>query len=145
MAGFKVIRDKDNGALRDLPTSSLTAAIGDLLEITAGSTTWVKTTSSTNFFTRKAIVQETATAASLVLCYEITGHETVVADSTNASAVADNGDRMALTDENAVNNSGTDVTGQAVAFVQDTTTGATSDNLIIGRILVGNGVDPDAA
>lgn len=144
-AGFEVIGDKDDSRLEKLPVSSLTAAIGDLLELTAGATTWAKTTSSTDFFTPKAIVEETATSASEILCYRLSGLERVRAASTNNAVVAHYGDRMALTDENAVNNSGSDVTGQAVAFVQEGVAGALSDKRIIGRVLVGNGVDPDAS
>lgn len=128
-----------------VPVSSLTASVGDLLELIAGSATWAKVTSSSNFFTRKAIVQTAITSASFAEVIELDGNEIVEAQSANASAAADNGDRMAFTDENTVNNSGTDVTGQAVGFVQDGVAGAAADNRIIGRVLVGNGVDPDAA
>lgn len=144
MPGFKVIADPVDGGLKKLPTSSLTASVGDLLELTAGSTTWAKCTSTSNFFTRKAIVMEAATSASSILCYEIRGSETVQAESNAASDVTHNGDRMTLTDENTVANTGTDVTGQAVSFVQDGTVGATTDQQIFGKVIVGNGVDPDA-
>lgn len=144
-AGFEVIGNKDDGQLEKLPTSALTADIGDLLERLAGSTTWAKTTSTSNFFTPKAIVEETATSASEILCYRLSGLEKVRAASTNDAVVAHYGDRMALTDENAVNNSGSDVTGQAVVFIQEGVAGALTDKRIIGRVLVGNGVDPDAA
>lgn len=146
MAGFKIKRDPSDKGAKKVPISSQTVLIGDLLELTAGATTWAVCTSSTNFFTRKAIALEAASSsATEVLVVELDGNEDVEVESANASAAADNGDRMALTDKNTVNNSGTDNTGQAVAFVQDGTIGATSDNRIVGRVLVGNGVDPDAA
>ena len=141
MAGFYVISDISDRPMRKLPTSSLTAAIGDLLELTAGATTWAKTTSTTDHFTRKAIVMETATSSSSILCMELTGTEEVVCDATAAGNTAHNGDRMALTDENAVNNSGSDVTGQAVAFLQ---TGIVGTTKVKGYVLTGSGVDPDA-
>src|SRR3990167_11153119 len=106
MAGFYIIADGNDRPNRILPVSSLTAAIGDLLELTAGSTTWAKCTSTSNFFTRKAIAQEAITSASNVLATELYGNEEIVCDATNTAATADNGDRMTLTDENAVNNSG---------------------------------------
>ena len=144
-AGFYIVRDDRNKGTSLLPASSLTAAVGDLLELTAGSATWAATTSSSNFFTRKAIVTKAVTSASEVEAIELDGNELVLAQSVNNSAAADNGDRMALTDSNTVNNSGSDVTGQAVAFVQRGVTGAAADKLILGNVLVGNGVDPDAA
>lgn len=145
MAGLKVMEDIGNKGLKKLPTSSLTAAIGDLIELTAGSTTWAAVTSTSDHFTRKAIVMETATSASSVLAYELDGSERVQAESANNGNTAHNGDRMAATDTNTVNNSGTDVTGQAVVFVQDGVSGAAADKRILGRVLVGSGVDPDAA
>lgn len=146
MAGFKIKRDPSDKGAKKVPISSQTVLIGDLLELTAGSTTWAVCTSSTNFFTRKAIALEAASSsATEVLVKELDGNEDVEVESANASDTAHNGDRMALTDKNTVNNSGSDATGQAVAFVQDGTIGATSDNRIVGRVLVGNGVDPDAS
>lgn len=145
MAGFKVVKDLDEAAFERVDVSSLTAAVGDLLERTAGSTTWAKCTSSSNFFTVKGILQEALTSASTALIYRLNGREVVEADATNAANAAHNGDRMALTDENAVNNSGSDSTGQAVAFVQEGVLATSFGQKILGRVLVGNGVDPDAS
>jgi hypothetical protein len=146
MAGFKIKRDPSDKGSKKVPISSQTVLIGDLLELTAGATTWAVCTSSSNFFTRKAIAQEAASSSDTeVLVKELDGNEDVEVESANSSDSTHNGDRMALTDKNTVNNSGSDVTGQAVAFVQDGTIGATTDNRIVGRVLVGNGVDPDAA
>ena len=144
-AGFEVIGDKDDARLESLPTSSLTAAIGDLLECLAGATTWAAVTSSSNFFSPKAIVEETATAASNVLCYRLSGLEKVRAETANDAVVAHYGDRMLATDSNTVNNTGTDNTSQNVIFLQEGVAGALTDKRIVGRVLVGNGVDPDAA
>lgn len=142
MTGFNVIRDIDDKGLKMVAVSSLTAAIGDLLELVAGSTTWAKVTSSSNYFTRKAICMETLTAASQALVYELNGTETVEAEVANAADAAHNGDRMLFTDENTVNNTGTDNTGQTVGFVQS---GVGRDTThVIGRVIVGPGVDPDA-
>lgn len=146
MAGFKLLRDPSDKGAKKVPISSQTVLVGDLLELTAGSTTWAVCTSSTNFFTRKAVALEAASSsATEVLVVELDGNEDVEVESANNSDTAHNGDRMALTDKNTVNNSGSDVTGQAVAFVQDGVVGAAADLRIVGRVLVGNGVDPDAA
>lgn len=143
MAGFRIIGNIVEAEGQDLPVSSQTLAVGDLIERTAGSANWAATTSSTNFFTEKAIVDQAVTSsATTVHAVRLNGFEKVAVEGANTSAVADNGDRMALTDKNTVNNSGTDVTGQAVAFIQDGIVGTTE---IVGRVLVGNGVDPDAA
>lgn len=143
---FEIIKDINSNPARKIPISSITVAVGDLLEVTAGSTTWALCTSSTNFFTRKAIALEAATtAATSVLAQELTGNEVVKVETANNSNSAHNGDRMALTDENTVNNSGSDVTGQAVGFLQIGTSGAASDKRITGYVLVGSGVDPDAS
>ena len=133
-----------DSSLEDKRISSLTLAVGDLLERTAGATTWVLTTSTSNFFTRKAIVMAAATtAATVVLAYELDGTEKVEAQVTNTAVATDDGDRMTLTDENTVNNTHSDVTGQAASFIQDGIGSTTTS--IIGRVLVGNGIDPDAA
>jgi len=144
MAGFSVLKDINDNPLQKLPVSSQTLAVGDLVELTAGATTWAACTSSTNFFTPKAIAMEAvASAATEVLAMIVTGTETVSVESANTANASHNGDRMALTDKNTVNNSGTDVTGQAVGFLQTGIGPGTTT--IVGRILVGNGVDPDAA
>ena len=144
-AGFEVIGDKDDGQLQKLPTSAITAAIGDLLERLAGSTTWAAITSTSNYFSPKAIVEETATSSDSVLCYRLTGDEKVRAETANNTVVAHYGDRMLATDTNTVNNTGTDNTSQNVIFLQEGVAGALADKRAVGRVLVGNGVDPDAA
>ncbi len=145
-AGFKVKNDDRDKGFKALPISSITVVKDDLLEKTAGATTWALVTSSSNNFTRKAIAMAAATTSDTeVNALELDGTETIEVESANDSAAADNGDRMAATDANTVNNSGTDVTGQAVVFVQDGIAGAASDARILGRVLVGSGVDPDSA
>lgn len=143
---MRIIRDDRDKGFHAVPISSQTVLIGDLLELTAGATTWTVCTSSSNFFTRKAIAVSSATTADTeVDVVELDGSEDVSADSANTASAADNGDRMALTDKNTVNNSGTDVTGQAVAFLQRGILSNPDTTTIWGNVLVGNGVDPDAA
>ena len=145
-AGFSILRDAADKGGVSLPISSQTLAVGDLIELTAAATTWAAVTSSSNFFTRKAICLAAATSSDTeVLAVILDGNEDVQVQSANASDAGHNGDRMAATDKNTVNNSGSDVTGQAVVFVQRGVLGATTDNQIWGHVLVGNGVDPDAA
>ena len=142
---FEIIKDDRDKGNKVVPITSITVVKGDLVELVAGTTTWALVTSSSNHFTRKAIAQEAATtSATELLVLELDGTETVKVETANNSAEADRGDRMAATDANTVNNSGTDVTAQAAVFVQDGEVGAVGDKRIIGQVLVGSGVDPDA-
>ncbi len=140
-AGFRILRDsKDKGA-EMLPVSSQTVAVGDLLDLAVGATTWAVCTSSSVSYTRKALAVAAATTSdSEVLAIRLDGEEDVQVQSANSSDAAHNGDRMALTDKNTVNNSGTDVTTTVVGFVQRGVVGATGDAQIWGHVLVGNGV-----
>jgi hypothetical protein len=144
-AGFEVIKDLREAELQELPVSAFTGVKGDLVERLAGATVWTACTSASTHFTRKAILMESCTAASSVLAYMLNGLETVRAESVNNAAAADNGDLMVLTDTNTVNNTGTNSTAETACFVQEGYSGATTDKRLIGRVLVGNGVDPDAA
>lgn len=143
MVGFKVLSTINEVELRPLPISSQTLAVGDLIELTAGSTTWAACTSSSNFFSRKAICYAAATSSdTTVLALELTGRELLEVESANTADAAHNGDRMLLTDKNTVNNTGTDNTSQNVCFIQSGVGSTTTS--IVGRVIVGNGVDPDA-
>ena len=142
MAGYSIIRDINDTPAKQIPISTLAVEVGDLLELVAGATTWTATATASNYFTRKAIAMEAAVSGdSSVLAIELDGTETIRAES-NATASADhNGDLMDATDENTVNNDGTTVSDQSCLFVQDSIGPGTTE--IIGRILVGKGVDPD--
>jgi len=143
MVGFKVLSSMRDSSFGKLPITTLALAIGDLIEQEAGIATWTKGDATSNHWTRKAIVLEAvASGATSVLAYELDGFEKVEAQCANTAAAADIGDRMILTDENTVNNSHTDVTGGYPAFIMDKIGSTTTS--IIGRVLVGNGVDPDA-
>jgi|GEM_PF-2734523 len=140
-AGFTILRDNASKGAHALPISSQTVLVGDLLDLAVGATTWTVCTSSSVSYTRKAIaISSATTAATEVDAIEVDGSEDVQVQSAGASLAADNGDRMALTDKNTVNNSGTDVTTTIVGFLQRGVVGATGDNQIWGNMLVGNGV-----
>jgi len=142
MAGFKVTRDINDRPLQVLPLTSATYAAGDLVELVNGTTSWAKCTSSSNYFTRKAIVMEAGTSITSGLCMELNGTEEVSVESTNTANSAHNGDYMVLTDENTVNNTGTTSSAQTACFVQDGIGPGTTT--IVGRVIVAGGVDPDA-
>lgn len=142
---MRIIRDSQDKGFHALPISSITVAIGDLLELVNGSTTWAKCTSSSNGFTRKAIAVSSATTADTeVNAVELDGSEDVSADSANTASAADNGDLMVLTDANTVNNTGTTSTSQTACFVQRGILSNPDTATIWGNVVVGSGVDPDA-
>lgn len=140
-AGFRLLRDNQDKGAHAIPISSQTVLVGDLLDLAVGATTWTVCTSSSVSYTRKALAVASAVSGDAeVLAIELDGFEDVQAQSGAASDTAHNGDRMALTDKNTVNNSGTDVTTTTVGFIQRGAVGATGDNQIWGNVLVGNGV-----
>ena len=139
MVGFKVLSAMKDSSLEDKVGSAYTGAIGDLIEQEAGSATWTACDSTTECYTRKAIVMEATVSSSLVLAYELDGTETVEAQCTNTADATHNGDKHTLTDENTVNNAGGgDITTSVVTFFQDRLGSPTTS--LIGRVLVGNGV-----
>ena len=138
---FKVNKDINDSPLKVLTMTSATYAVGDLVELVNGTTSWAKCTSSSNHFTRKAITMASGTTVTSLLCMELNGTEEVQAESTNTANTAHNGDYMVLSDENTVNNTGTTSSAQTACFVQDGVAGTTQ---IVGRVIVGGGVDPDA-
>ena len=146
MVGFNIVKALRDVSSRVLPVASATFVAGDLIELTAGSANWAKCTSSSNYFSRKAIVHSGGTTVTSVLAQELDGTELVVAAAANNSSTTYNGNRMLLTDENTVNNVGSDSdnTSQNVCFVQTGVVGAASDKLILGYVIVVHSVDPDA-
>ena len=140
---FKVISEVNELELKKYPISSQTVLVGDLFVRTAGATTWAAATATSRFFDRKVIAYEAAsTTATEFLGYEVRGYEDVEAEVANTANADHNGDLMILTDKNTVNNTGTTSTTEYACFMQ-TKTGKDTTH-IIGKILVGNGVDPDA-
>lgn len=143
MAGFRIIKNIVEMTASDLSVSSQTLSPGDLIERIGGATTWSATTSTSDHFTPKAIVDQTVTSsATTVHAFRLNGLETVAAESANTADVTHNGDLMVLTDKNTVNNTGTTSTAQVACFQQE---GILGTGEIVGRVIVGNGVDPDAS
>lgn len=145
-AGFQLLSDRGTENSIPLPISSLTLAKGDMLQLDVGATTWAVGDSGTQHWQLKAICMEpAASTATSVLALLVVPGQVWEVESANNSAAADNGDRMVLTDKNTVNNTGTDSTAQEACFVQLSTLGAAADKRIMGIIVPGTGVDPDAA
>ena len=143
---FRLVKDPTDTQAELLALSSVATVSGSLLERTAGATTWVLCTATSDHFTRKAVAIElVASGTAEVKAILVNDLQLWEADATNSSDAADDGDRMILTDSVTVNNTGTDVSGQKPAFVQDGFSGLAADNTIIGRIITGTGIDPDSS
>ncbi len=144
--GFEIISHHTSGSNRKLPISTQTLSVGDLLDLDVDSTTWTAAAASSVYFTRKAIALEAVTtSATFVLARELTGTERVAVESASTADASDNGDRMLLTDKNTVNNTGSDSNLETVCFIQDGILTKDATTKIVGRVLVGNGVNPDAS
>src|SRR3990167_7377416 len=122
---FEIVRDPINSGAVELPISSLTLAVGDMIELDAGATTWTVADASTQHWQKKAVCIEAASSsASVVKAVPVNDYQLYKVESANNSAAADNGDRMILTDRNTVNNTGTDNTSQEAVFIQIAPIGA---------------------
>lgn len=128
-----------------LPITSLAVTVGDMLALGVGATTWSASASTTQHWQLKAVASETvANTATEVLCRLVKPYQLWIAETAGNSAAADNGDRMVLTDANTVNNTGTDSAAQVACFIQLAPVGAAAEKRVLGIIVQGTGVDPDA-
>lgn len=146
MAGFIPLEGLTTYARRKVPVSSISGSKGDLLALAVGATTWTKASSATEHWQKKVIAdQDYTTGDTEINVIVVVPGMRVEAEGANNSNAAHNGDRMVLTDENTVNNSGTDSTAEGAVFIQDGIIGAAADKRITGEIVFGTGVNPDAA
>jgi len=134
-AGFKRNRGSDKGFVRRT-ISSLALAVGDLVAYDRSAGTVVKATSSTSAEDVAGVVVEaTSTADTSVLLQEIVDGDEFTVQAANNSNAAHNYQRMVLTDENTVNNTGTDSTADAACVMQVGTVGAAADKCIVVRFV----------
>jgi len=132
---FKRMKGSDKGFVRR-SISSLALAIGDLVAYDRSNHVVIKATSSTSIEDVAGVVVEaTTTADTTVLLQEIVDGDVYSVDSTNNSNEDHNYQRMVLTDESHVNNTGTDSTNDAAVFMQTGTIGAVGDKKIVGRFV----------
>ena len=144
MTGFKILSTIDEIELRKYPVSSQTIVVGDLLQLPLGAVAWTVCTAATVHYVRKMIAYQADPTAALteVLGYEVRGNEVVEAEASTTVAVLDNGNRYVLTDKNTVNVAADASTAKEAVFIQY---GLGSDTThIVGRLIVGSGVNPDA-
>ncbi len=146
MRGFHLKQGSDENMIEEWTISSLTLYEGDLLELDAGATTATVADSSTNAFQRKGVCMKgTTTSDTLVTVQIVEPTQLWEADTANNSNASHNGDRMALTDLNTVNNAGSDATGETAVVVQVKPVGAAAEKRILCRFLGSTGFNPDAS
>lgn len=142
MAGFSLLREDGIGEVEQWTISSLTLAVGDLLEMDVGATAATVADSATEHWQRKGVCMEAATSSDTTVLVKIVNPKQVwkceVANTVNTSH---NGDRMVLTDRNTVNNTGTDSTAEEAVVIQ---TGASGTEGLF-RFFDSTGINPDAA
>ncbi len=132
MAGFNRVSGSDKG-FRRYTTSSLAITAGDLLAFSRSAGTVVKATNSTSLEDLAGIAVETiASSETSVLVQLISKDDLFIVPLTNNSNATHNYQRMVLTDENEVNNTGTDSTSDAAVFTQLGVVGAASDKKALG-------------
>lgn len=116
--------------------SSLALAVGDVVAYDRANEIVIKATASSTIEELAGVVVEaTTTADTSVLLQELVDGDEYIADTANNSSTAHNYHRMLLTDENTVNNTGTDDTTDAAVFMQIATVGAAGDKKILGRFV----------
>lgn len=135
MAGFNRVRGGDAG-FEEGVISSLALAVGDLLAIDRTNEVLIKATSSTSAEDIEGVVvAATTTANTTVLYQKIEDNDEFIVNMTNNTSASHNYHRMVLTDENEVNNTGTDSTSDAAVVMQIAPVGAASAKLARVRIV----------
>lgn len=148
MAGFILKSDPQNTGFELVGMNNTTAAVGDLFCLAVGATYYTLATDSGTpimHWSRKAVVTEAVTTASdYAKVIPVNVNQVWEAESANNSNASHNGDRMIITDQNTINNTGTDSADADAVVVQVGTIGAVSDKRILVKFLVGSGANPDA-
>ncbi len=125
----------DDGFIR-FDTSSLAIAIGAMLVFDRSNHVVIKATSSTSVEDLAGIAVEAIAATDTsVLCQKVQENDEFIASTTNNSNSAHNYQRMVLTDESTVNNTGSDSTSDAAYIMQLYPVGAAADKKIRCRIV----------
>lgn len=135
MAGFKRSKGENRGYDR-FTISSVAFVVDDLAAFDRTNEVVIKATSSTSMEDVAGVVVEaTTTADTSVLVQRPSEFDEFIVSTTNNSDAAHNYHRMVLTDENEVNNTGTDSTSDAAVFMQLGPVGAAADKKIRGRFV----------
>lgn len=145
MAGFEYVKDANDMGMEEVPVSSITAAVGSVLQLAVGAATWTAATSASLHYTKKFIVRKAVVSGdTYAKGFIVTDGMIFQATTANNSNAAHNGDRMVLTDASTVNNTGTDSAAKEAVVIQIAPIGAVADKKILCRIVAGNGINPAA-
>lgn len=132
-----IVRKKgsDRG-FESVAISSITVAVGDVLAKSRSAYVATLATASTSFEDVLGVAVEAKTTADTSVLYQKLIEEDVyLADTTNNSNATHNLQRMVLTDQATVNNTGTDSTSDAAIIEQIAPVGATTDKKILCRFV----------
>jgi len=144
--GAKLVKDSGITETIEVLISGLTVAVGDILELDVGSTTWTLASSATETWQKKIVAtQSRDTNDTLLVGIKVTEGQSWDISCANASSADDNGDSMVLTDEDAINNSGTNSAGKEAVVIQLAPIGATTENRALFRFMDCSGYNPDAS
>ena len=126
----------DRGYSGPRAISSITVATGDIMAYDRANEVLVLATSSTTPEALAGVATEAKTTADTEMqVQEIQDDDEYIFDLTNNSSANHNFQRMLLTDESEVNNTGTDDTTDAAIVVQIHPVGAASDKKMRGRFV----------
>lgn len=135
MAGFERVKGGDRGYSKGT-ISSITVVAGDLLAKDRSNEVLILATSSSSIEDLAGVAVEARTTADTEVLYqEIQEGDEYVVPVTNNSSSSHRYHRMVLTDENEVNNTGTDSTSDAAVFEQLYPVGAAADKKIRGKFV----------
>lgn len=131
MAGFERTIGADRG-YRERTISSLALVAGDMLDFDRSAAKVVKSTSSSTPEAVSGVVVEATTSSDTIVKVQIpTENDVYRVDSNANSNSSHNYQRMNLTDENTVNNTGSDQTDDTAVVTQVGVVGAASDKKIL--------------
>lgn len=144
MAGFILRSKPDDGNAVLVGINSTTVAVGDVLWLSTGSTYYMwDGVGVMEQWNEKVVANEAVTAAaSFIKGTRVTTEQLWEVESANNSNTDHNGDRMVPTDQNTINNTGTNSTSANAIVTQKGTIGAVADKRILVRFIGADGADP---
>lgn len=132
---FKRVKGGDDG-FESVDISSITVTAGDLLAYDRSNNVAILATNSSSVEDLVGVaVEDKTTSDTSVLVQKIQKNDEYLVDTTNNSTEDSNYERMVLTDEATVNNTGTDSASDAAVFMQLRTIDSASDKKIVGRFV----------
>ena len=146
MAGFIFRGPEDLKQVERDTTTGVPAggvAVGDVLYLSAGNIDYQLGSGTTAFDFHKKLVVTRVYGTADVEGIVVNPNQLWEVQSANNTTGTHDGDRMALTDQNTVNNSATDQSGSIAVVVQRGVIGAAADKRILVSFINCSGIDPD--